>query len=66
MTDQQFERLCGSVATISAIIFVIAVVVYLLNLPIFSIVTVSWFLFWGIVAAGVCLAALILNSIWDR
>lgn len=66
MSNRDFNRLFGSIATIGLLVFIVAVVVYFLELPIFNQFTVSWLLFYGIVAAAIAAAALILRTIWNE
>jgi hypothetical protein len=65
MTDRTFHRLFGTIVAGGIVTAIVSAVVYFAGLPIFTEETSAWFLFWGILAAGLAAFAITVRTIWN-
>jgi hypothetical protein len=66
LEESEMERITLTIATVGILTAIVAGILYLMQLHIFSVDEMAWTFFGGLVSAAIGIGSLIIKSIWEN
>ncbi len=66
LKEKNMERIAVTVATVGVLIAIVSGILYFLELPILTAITMSWLIVGGLVGGAAAIGGLIIRSIWEK